>query len=173
MKIKVIIFLHILFWGFISPQLPARGTYQEPQAFLEDVFDGSVPVVSKLWIQNETKQQVRSILGHDLGVLRVSYWREGERTAWILEEIGKSLPITVGIVINANKIEKVKILIFRESRGWEVRYPFYTDQFLNVKLKDKNELDKGIDGISGATLSVRAVNRLAVLSLYFHQLVTQ
>lgn len=173
MKRKVIIFLHILFWGSVSPQLTARGTYQEPQAFLEDVFDGDVPVVSKLWIQNETKQQVRSILGHDLGVLRVSYWREGERTAWILEEIGKSLPITVGIVINANKIEKVNILIFRESRGWEVRHPFYTDQFIDVKLNDKKELDKGIDGISGATLSVRAVNRLAVLSLYFHQIVTQ
>jgi len=173
MKRIVILFLHLLFWGFISSQLFARGTYQEPKAFLEDVFDGNVPVVSKLWIQKETKQQVRSILGHDLGVLRVSYWREGVRTAWILEEIGKSLPITVGIVINANKIEKVNILIFRESRGWEVRHPFYTDQFIDVKLNDKIELDKGIDGISGATLSVRAVNRLAVLSLYFHQLVTQ
>ena len=75
----------------------------------------------------------------------------------------------MGIVINANKIEKVNILIFRESRGWEVRHPFYID----VKLNDKKELDKGIDGISGATLSVRAVNRLAVLSLYFHQIVTQ
>lgn len=151
----------------------ARGTYQEPEDFLNEVFNNNVPQVEKLWIKGEVRDKVRSVLDHDLGVLRVSYWRKENRTAWILEEIGKSLPITVGIVVNDNKIETVRILIFRESRGWEVRYPFFTDQFSEATLVDNNELDKGIDGISGATLSVRAVTRLTMLALYFHQQVSQ
>ncbi len=151
----------------------ARGTYQEPEDFLNEVFNNNIPQVEKLWIKGEVRDKVRSVLDHDLGVLRVSYWRKENRTAWILEEIGKSLPITVGIVVNDNKIETVRILIFRESRGWEVRYPFFTDQFSEATLVDNNELENGIDGISGATLSVRAVTRLTILALYFHQQVSQ
>ena len=149
----------------------ARGVYQEPDVFLEEVFQGKVPEVRKLWIQGELRPEIRNILGHDLGALRVSYWQRDKRTAWILEEIGKTLPITVGIVVNDNNIEQVKILIFRETRGWEVRYPFFTDQFNGRTLADDGELDEEIDGISGATLSVSAVKRLAALALYFHQLV--
>jgi Na+-transporting NADH:ubiquinone oxidoreductase subunit NqrC len=75
----------------------------------------------------------------------------------------------VGIVVNDNKIERINILIFRESRGWEVRYPFFTEQFTSATLTSKYQLDKGIDGISGATLSVNAVKKLAALALFFHQ----
>ena len=151
----------------------ARGTYQEPEDFLNEIFNGNVPQVKKLWIQGEIKDRVREVLGHDLGMLRVSYWQEDGRTAWILDEIGKSLPITVGIVINKGGIEILKILIFRESRGWEVRYPFFTDQFINVGIDESLTLDRGIDGISGATLSVKAVSRVASLALYLHQQVIQ
>jgi hypothetical protein len=151
----------------------ARGTYQEPEDFLNEVFNGNVPQVKKLWIQGKIKEGVREVLGHDMGVLRVSYWQEDDRTAWILDEIGKSLPITVGIVINNSGIETLKILIFRESRGWEVRYPFFTDQFINAGIDDNLVLDRGIDGISGATLSVKAVSRIAAIALFLHQQVIQ
>jgi hypothetical protein len=60
------------------------------------------------------------------------------------------------------------VLIFRESRGWEVRHDFFTDQFKGVTLNDDRELDLPIDNISGATLSVRALTRLARLALYLH-----
>ena len=147
----------------------AKGPYQEPNDFLLDVFTGDIPQVKKIWIQKDLQEDINSILGHNLGVLRLSYWQRDNRTAWILEEIGKTLPITVGIVVNDNKIERINILIFRESRGWEVRYPFFTEQFTSATLTSKYQLDKGIDGISGATLSVNAVKKLAALALFFHQ----
>jgi hypothetical protein len=153
--------------------IQARGVYQEPEQFLDQVFQGDVPEVYKLWIERDMVPEIRDILGRDLGALRVSYWQREQRTAWILEEIGKTLPITVGIVVNDNNIETVKILIFRETRGWEVRYPFFTDQFTGLKLAEDDELDEEIDGISGATLSVSAVKRLAALALYFHRIVNQ
>lgn len=140
---------------------------------MHEVFAGDVPAPRKLWLDQETKPAVREILGHDLHALRLTYWRRDGRSAWILEEVGRDLPITVGIVVNGEAIETLKILIFRESRGWEVRYPFFTDQFRGAALADGARLDAEIDGISGATLSVSAVRRLAALALYLHGAVTR
>jgi hypothetical protein len=97
--------------------------------------------------------------------MRIRYWAEGGRTAWIVEEIGKEKPITTGIVVNDGSIERVKVLIFRESRGWEVRHDFFTKQFHGATLNGHRELDRSIDGISGATMSVSAVTRLARMVL--------
>jgi hypothetical protein len=72
-------------------------------------------------------------------------------------------------VINDSRIESVNVLIFRESRGWEVRYPFFTDQFSDATLEENNQLDRHIDGISGATLSVKAMEKMARLALLLHK----
>lgn len=146
--------------------------YEEPDAFLSKVFNGDTPDASTLWLKSEQKERIRDLLGRDLAALRVRYWGRDQRTAWILEEIGKEQPITVGIVVNNNRIETVKVLVFRESRGWEVKYPFFTNQFKQVELDSHLELSKPIDGITGATLSVRALRKLGRLALYYHQQVT-
>lgn len=143
----------------------ATGNYMEPAEFIQKVFSGDAPKVSKIWIKKDLKVKIHEIMGHDLGVLRLKYWKKNGRTAWILEEIGKERPITAGIVVNDNKIENINVLIFRESRGWEVRYPFFTDQFSDATLKEDKQLDRKIDGISGATLSVKAMTKMARLAL--------
>ena len=146
--------------------------YQEPGEFIKGVFSGNPPSAKKLWLTGELKKKVRTILGRDLGVLRLRYWLKQGRSAWILEEIGKERPITTGIVINNGQIEQIKVLVFREVRGWEVRYPFFTDQFDGAVLDSELMLDRPIDGISGATMSVSAVTRLARLALLLHQYVS-
>ena len=57
--------------------------------------------------------------------------------------------------------------------GWEVRYPFFTDQFNGLQLDEKKQLNKKVDGISGATLSVNALTRLSRLALHLHREATQ
>lgn len=153
----------------LLPKPLVAEVYQPPADFVRDVFDGQPPNPSMLWITKRLKPGIHDILGRDLGVLRIRYWGVDGRTVWILEEIGKEQPITTGIVVNRGAIEQVKVLVFRESRGWEVRYPVFTDQFKHGKLNDEQRLDQKIDGITGATLSVRAVNKLARLALYLHQ----
>lgn len=147
----------------------ARGIYQTPEAFLDEVFATAPPAPQVLWLKGDIKAAAEEILGHRYPGLRIRYWGEEKRTAWILEEIGKEKPITVGLVVNPEGIALIRVLEFRESRGWEVRYPFFTGQFTGVGLTAKRELDRPIDGISGATLSVRALKRLARLALYLHQ----
>lgn len=140
--------------------------YQEPAAFIEEAFAGKPPASRTLWLDATMQSEIVGILGRRYPAMRIRYWSEGPRSAWVLEEIGKEEPITVGLVVNQNRIERVKVLVFRESRGYEVRHPFFTRQFQGAGLRDSRELDRHIDGISGATLSVRALTKLARLALY-------
>jgi len=151
----------------------AKGPYQTTEAFLNEVFDSAPPAAEVVWLRSEIKETTKEILGHAYPGIRVRYWGEAGRTAWILEEVGKTQPITVGLVVNEDGLESLRVLAFRESRGWEVRYPFFTDQFPGTRLTTGHELDRDIDGISGATLSVRALKKLARLALYLHQQTAQ
>ena len=147
--------------------------YLAPDQFLTQAFDGEIPDQKKFWVTKAYKADIRDIMERDLGVLRVGYWRRDDRTAWILEEIGKVHPITTGLIVEGGALLGVTVLIYRESRGWEVRNDFFTDQFVGARLVADRDLDRAIDGISGATLSVRALTKLARLALYLHEAVTQ
>jgi hypothetical protein len=142
--------------------------YQQPADFVAEAFTNP-PARKALWINDSIKAAARQRLGRDIHKLRIRYWREGNRSAWILDEIGKDLPITTGVVIDSGRIERVSVLIFRESRGWEVRYPFFTEQFDAAELTAGGELDRRIDNISGATMSVNALKRQASLALFLSE----
>lgn len=143
--------------------------YQTPEEFLNEIFAGDVPKPAMIWMTDQVRASAKTILGHEPVQMRIRYWQADQRTAWILDEIGKEQPITTGILINAGKIERIRVLIFRESRGWEVRHDFFTDQFKQRTLTPDMKLNGQIDGISGATLSVRALTNLARLALYLDQ----
>ena len=162
-----------LIFVLLTLNVSAKGVYMEPEVFLEKTFVNNVPKSKTLWIKKDLKAEINNIMGHDLGVIRLRYWDSDNKTAWILEEIGRDKPITVGLVISERKIEQVNVLIFRESRGWEVKYPFFTDQFKQAKLTSNKELDRNIDGISGATLSVNALKKLARLALFLDAYVSE
>jgi len=150
----------------------AKGVYQSNSDFLQSIFDDSIPKAEVLWLTAPIKKNVRKILGDSSGQLRIRYWRDQSKSVWILEEVGKERLITVGLVVADNKIRQLKVLAFRESRGWEVKQDFFTDQFKQIQLTPELKLNHSIDAISGATLSVRALKKLARLALYYHQVVT-
>mgnify|MGYP003644724123 CR=1 FL=1 len=156
---------------FASGLAFADDIYQEPQVFLSEAFGDDVPEPKVLWLSDEHRTAAAQILQHSPHMLRVRYWQSGHRTAWILDEIGKERPITVGIVVDEGAIDQVGVLIYRESIGWEVRHRFFTQQFDQAKLNERLMLTKPIDGIVGATLSVRAVTGLARLAVYFDSVV--
>lgn len=145
------------------------GRYVETDEYLRSAFPAEVPAASTLWVAGDLRESVERMLGHPFRVLRVRYWQEGARSAWVLDEIGKELPITIGVTVDAGAIDNVRVLEFRESRGWEVRYPFFTDQFANARLAGNERLDRNIDGITGATMSVDAVTRIARVALLLHE----
>lgn len=155
---------------FLALPWPARAADTEAATaqFLREAFT-TQPQATSLWLTAEMRPAIRRILDHDYPAARMRYWRLGKRTAWVLEEIGKEMPITTGIVIDDSRIERMRILVYRESRGGEVQSPAFTRQFADARLTTEQQLDRHIDGIAGATLSVRALNRLARLALLLHQ----
>jgi hypothetical protein len=140
--------------------------YQEPAAFVAEVF-GTAPAPKVLWLTKDLQEQAAAILGHPPVQLRQRYWSEGRKCVWILEETGKEELITAGFVVVEGRIDHARVLVYRESRGQEVRHPSFLRQFRNAKLGQGNRLDRDIDGIVGATLSVGAMERMARLALYF------
>lgn len=155
----------------LSGTLQAKGVYQTPEKFLALTFS-EVPEAQRILLTGDLSKRVKTILGHRYKKIRVPYWQKGCRSAWILEEIGKERFITTGFVVNSGGLEKVKVLIFRESRGWEVKHDYFGEQFIDARLSD-NGLTKRIDNISGATLSVRAVTKLSKMALMLHAHVTE
>lgn len=164
----------IAFCGLWLAAMAAAATqvYMEPETFVAEAFDGAPPEPRTVWLIDDLGEQATAILGHSPGQLRERYWLEDGRSVWILEEIGKERPITVGWIIEEQRIVGTEVLIYRESRGWEIRYPFFKQQFDGARLDNDKRLDREVDNIAGATLSVNAMQRMARLALLLHDHVT-
>ena len=159
----------------MTASLPAQAAevYQTSAEFVAEAFRDGVPAAKAVWVTGELRQGVAEVLGHPYRDVRVRYWVSGGRSAWILEEIGKVEPITLGVVVESGHIEAMKVLTYRESRGFEIRFPFFMDQYRGARVDAEGELDRTIDGISGATLSVRATTKLARVALILNRHVEQ
>lgn len=130
--------------------------------------------VGTLWLKSDLKQVLKKQFDYSLNRVRVRYWHAGDRSAWILEEVGKEQPITFGIVVDDHRLSEIEVLTYRESRGGEVQYPFFRKQFYGASIAHKRnayKLNQNIDGITGATLSVRAMKKVAKVALFLHDTV--
>jgi hypothetical protein len=160
--------LRVLVVIFLPALVSAESVYETHAQFLNRAFSNEPPPPAVIWLSGERKSVVRQLLDHDYPALRLRYWCRNSRSAWVLEEIGKELPITVGIIIERDYINSVRVLTYRENRGGEVASASFSDQFDGVSLADNGTLDSRIDGITGATLSVQALTRLATMALVLH-----
>lgn len=167
----------ILALPLLMPLAVMGETYLTSEQFIQAAFGSAnlktAPTVATLWLTKDVATQTENILGHSPKQVRLKFWKAGLQTAWILDEIGKEEPITAGFVVENGKILQVSILAYRESRGGEVRHVNFLKQYQGAGLQQDTQLNKTIDGISGATLSVRAVGRMARLALYFDQISRQ
>ena len=158
----------LVFVCLSSGQLASAAVYLSQADFIAHNLSQDAKARS-LWLQENQQDVAKQILGHRYRGLRIRYWQEASKTAWVLNEIGKDKAITIGVIIAAGRIEAVRILTYREPRGGEVRHPFFTRQYEGLSLDAANRLLGHIDGIAGATLSVRAVTNISRYALYLHR----
>jgi thiamine biosynthesis lipoprotein ApbE/Na+-translocating ferredoxin:NAD+ oxidoreductase RnfG subunit len=91
-----------------------------------------------------------------------------------IEVIGKDRPITLLIGIAPDgKVIQVEVLIYRESRGSEVRYPRFMAQFQGKKKEAPLRMGDDIQSISGATLSSRGVTYGVRKALALFSIITE
>jgi hypothetical protein len=80
--------------------------------------------------------------------------------AVVTEEIGKFHAITFLVAVTpAGQVKRVDVLVYRESRGGEVRHRRFLRQFEGKGVRDPIRLNRDLLNIAGATLSVRAMSR--------------
>lgn len=144
----------------------SKGVYQTTEGFINKAYQGEIPKAKVVWLTSEDKVVIADLLQRPFNKMRIRYWPKDNETIWILNEVGKEKPITIGVHIKDHKIVTLKVLTFRETRGEEVRHDFYADQFNQTGLKVNNQLDRHIDGITGATLSVWATTKVARFALW-------
>ena len=129
-----------------------------------------------LWLDKEIQQKINQILNHNYPKLRLRYKQyqanDHFQTVWFLDEIGKERLISFGISIINNRVDLIKVIKFRESRGGEIQMTVFSEQFNQIGLNKDSSLNKHIDGITGATMSVSAMKKITRVALMLHQLVS-
>ena len=140
--------------------------YLTEEQALHLIFPGSGRVLKEGHILNDAElEMVEKRLRFRLSDRSVTFYR-GESSkgtngyATIVSEIGKEQFITFIVGIRPDfKVQRVALMVFRESRGWEVDDPRFTDQFRGKSSRDRLVVSSDIEGVTGATLSSRAFCR--------------
>jgi hypothetical protein len=147
-------------------------TFQTPEAFLAEAFGATPPPPAALDLDAAKQSQVASVFGRPFPLARVRYWRAAGRTAWIFDDIGKAgyQPTTSAFVVAGGAIEIARVLIYRESRGEQVGEPSFLQQFSGARASGAG-LDRSVDNISGATYSVKMMQRMARTAIALDSLV--
>src|SRR5689334_4371604 len=79
--------------------------------------------------------------------------------AVVQNTIGKHKPMTYLVgVDNEGSVSNVELLVFRESRGSDVRKKRFNAQYEGKTVLDPVRINKDITNISGATMSVRSMS---------------
>ncbi len=82
-----------------------------------------------------------------------------DKYAVIQNTIGKYRPMTYIVGIDSNiKVSGVEMLVYRESRGAEVRKARFTYQYIGRSSSAPLRLNRDVMNISGATMSVRSLS---------------
>ena len=174
-SVVIFIFAAFLFFLVFSAFSSAwsEEIFMTKKDFITEAFKGGSSEKLSLIFKGEVKEVSKKIMGHKYRKVRFRYWKNNTRTAWILKRIGKVMPITAGFIVENCKIASVHVLVYRESHGWEIKYPFFRDQFGGMFLVEGYKLNRQVDGITGATLSVNSMKKMTELALALHSLVPE
>lgn len=90
--------------------------------------------------------------------------------AYVLDQLGKYYPITMIVhILPDNSVGNVRIMVYRERIGAEVRKNRFLKQFRKKTLKSTLLVDRDIDGITGATISSWSVATAVKKALHLTQ----
>ncbi|MBB5186379.1 hypothetical protein HNQ57_000640 [Zhongshania antarctica] len=141
-------------------------TFQTPDVFLAEMFNNQVPAPTVLNLDAKAQSEIRAVFNRPFPSQRVRYWKDANKTVWVFDDIGKEgyVPTTSGFAVSNGAIETARVLIYRESRGEQVAEPSFLNQLKGAKASG-NMLSNKVDNITGATLSVQMMERMARTAL--------
>jgi hypothetical protein len=136
--------------------------HETQDQLLAEAFGGAVPEAKFLDLDANAQSQLSAVLGHTYPQARLRYWKANGKTVWVFDDKGRDgyQLTTAGFVVKGGAIDIARVLIYRESHGEEVAELSFLNKFVGAHAAG-NQLDRQIDSISGATLSVKMMQRMA------------
>jgi Na+-translocating ferredoxin:NAD+ oxidoreductase RnfG subunit len=137
--------------------------YLTKQEAMTVAFPGADNVQKvRKWLNDDHRKAIRELSHVEIKEKWFTFYegqKNGQPMGHMLIDhiIGKSFPITFMTVINLDgTVRDVEILVYREPRGWEVKYPSFMSQFFG---RNAQSDFREINSITGATLSVNAITK--------------
>ncbi len=169
-----------LFFALGAARAPAQEVLVTPDQALREIFPemARTPVVHR-HLTDSMRAQLSRRLGRpvDDSALDVITVYDSAGTlrgyAVISDEIGKYRPITFMVGVTPRiVVREVEVLVYRETRGGDIRRQRFLGQYRGKSARDPIDTDHDIINVSGATISVRSMNAgvkrvLAELSLLY------
>ena len=118
-----------------------------------------------LTLDKQIKKKVENHVKQKFYRDKLYYWTisQADSTiayAFLDNVIGKSMPITFMVIVNIDgDIINANVIKYREAYGSEVGNKGWLQQFINFNNISTYNIDKDIDGISGATISVKSMSK--------------
>ncbi len=149
-----------------APAARAQDALLTPEQALKEIFPESVRMVHETRaLPPVVRQRLERELGRRVNEDSVDITRVFDEHgsfrgyAVVTEEIGKYRPITFMVGITPElTVRDVSVLVYRESRGGEVKRKRFLSQYRGKSVHDPIDVNRDIINISGATISVRSVN---------------
>lgn len=150
-----------------DPGPPGGTVYLTRDEALREIFPGVERAVADGW---RLTPEEREVVAREAAVERpetdqVTYrvfGAEGELLgyAMVLNERGKYRPITFMVGATPElRVRGVEVMVYREDRGEEVRYERFLRQYRGKRAGDPVRTHRDITNVTGATISVRSMNR--------------
>lgn len=135
----------------------------------EDAVKAMLPKSERVWkevlkLSPEKKTQIEDRIGWKFPEesFEVYIGETGTKVdgyALVQNTIGKHKPMTYMVGIDSRgQVSDVELLVFRESRGSEIRQKRFNSQYEGKTVLDPVRINKDIINISGATMSVRSMS---------------
>lgn len=156
----------ILLLAVGTPLSAQAGVLMTEQEALQEVFPEAAFVREQSWTPSARERSaMEERLGRALAereypvVLVYDTARRLLGYSLVTEERGKYQPITFLVGITADlRVRDTAVMVYRESRGGEVRSNRFLRQYRGKTLRDPIRTSRDIVNISGATISVYSMN---------------
>lgn len=151
---------------YLTPEeLGQEEIYLTPEEAAKLMFPKSERIRKEIiTLQPEQKTLIQELIGWQFPETSFECFigeTNGKIDGWALIQntIGKHKPMTYMVGINPQgEASNVEVLVFRESRGSEVRTKRFNYQYEGKNLHDPIRINRDIINISGATMSVRSMS---------------
>jgi Na+-translocating ferredoxin:NAD+ oxidoreductase RnfG subunit len=149
-----------------APLSGAQEVLLSPEQALKEIFpEGARTALERRPIDAATRARLEKQLGRHIAEDAVDVTRVFDAGgafrgyAVITEEIGKYQPITFMVGVTPElSVRDVAVLVYRESRGGDVKRKRFLSQYRGKTVRDPIDANRDVINISGATISVRSMN---------------